>query len=198
VTHQLAYLLCEVNEIYKSHDSVKAKIIDNSSFDNALDEYLQEHSDTLKAIYEQSTRIINPRMHENPKEILSAILSTNKESVTIQEIINEMKKKSSTYRGNNLKKYLDELTMPDRCEILRYNKESMSYYFSNPFVKAYLQCVLRNSDRQILIVNHDEFFNDFKSSLTQELGKARDAFLKDYYSDESEIPLDFEEYDDEY
>ncbi|MDC3285291.1 ATP-binding protein, partial [Flavobacteriaceae bacterium] len=52
VTHQLGLLLCEVNKIFQTHDSSKVFEITQSSFEIALDEYLEENSDSLKAVYE--------------------------------------------------------------------------------------------------------------------------------------------------
>ncbi len=179
VTHQLAYLICEVNKISKTYNSPKAFEIDKLTFDEALDEYLAENSDSLKSVFEYSTRIIHKRKSENPTEIIKAILTTNKESVTIGEIIETIQLSDKKYKGNNLKKYVDELTLPTRAEILRYNEDSMSYYFSNPFIKAYFQCMLRN-DVKKEIFSTKVLLKDFRETLNKELEVARRIFIKDF------------------
>lgn len=179
VTHQLGYLICEINKITKTHDSVKAFEIKKNTFDEVLDEYLAENSDTLKSIFELSTRIIHPRKSENPAEIIKAILMTNKESVTLFEIIDTIKISDKSYKGNNLKKYVDELTLPARSEILRYNEDSMTYYFSNPFIKAYFQCMLRNDVKDV-VISTKILLKEFRETLNKELEIARRAFLKDF------------------
>lgn len=183
VTHQLAYLLCEVNGIKKTHNSIKALDIKINTFDEALDEYLAENSDSLKATFESSTKILHKRKSENPAEILKAILSCNKEYVTVNDIIEVIKISDKNYKGNNLKKYVDEFIQPLRSEILRFNKDSMSYYFSNPFVKAYFQCVLRN-DIGNEIINNKVLLKDFRDTLDKELEIARGIFLKDLKENE--------------
>lgn len=183
VTHQLAYLICEVNKITKTYDSVKSFDINKTTFDQALDEYLAENSDTLKSIYELSTRIVHKRNSENPAEIIKAILTINKDSVTIAEIADIIRFTDINYKGNNLKKYVDELTLPTRSEILRYNEDSMSYYFSNPFIKAYFQCMLRNDVKNV-VTNTKNLLKEFRETLNKELEIARRIFEKDFADSE--------------
>ena len=177
VTHQLGLLLCEVNNIYKTHDSTKAFEIPQSTFETAIDEYLEENSDSLKAIYEYATRIIHKRKDENPSDILQAILTLNSESISLNDIKEVIQLKNKSYKGTNLKKYVDELTTPFRSEILRYNKNSMTYYFNNPFIKAYCQCFLRNNVKKN--INKTALLKEFRDTLNKELEIARRAFLKD-------------------
>jgi len=179
VTHQLASLVCEENGVYKTHLSVRSFDIKQSTFDLALDEYLTENSDTYKAIFEVATRIIHNRKSENPVDILKAIILSQKEAVTVSEVVENIKIGDPYYRGNNLRKYLDELTLSHRSEVLRYNKDSMTYYFSNPFIKAYFQCVLR-SDLKVEALNTKILLKEFRDTLDKELEIARSSFLKDF------------------
>lgn len=183
VTHQLALLVCEENEINKTHDSQKAFDIDKNTFDNALDEFLSENSDTYKSIFESATRIVHNRKVENPREILSTILSINKEQVSILDIKESIQQIHKNYSGNSLKKYVDELTLPERSEILRLNKESGEYYFSNPFIKAYCQCALRENVSNE-VINTATMLQEFKETLSKELEIARKAFIRDFDLDE--------------
>lgn len=185
VTHQLAYLLCEFNEISKTYNSNKSYSITSVSFDNALNEYLAENSDTLKSIYEQATRITYKRKSEAPSDILKAILLKRSECVTINEIREIIKITDKNYKGTNLKKYVDELTAPSRSEILRYNKESMSYYFSNPFIKAYCQCVLRIDVKGD--INSKSMEKEFRKTLDRELEIAHQIFLRDFKETTSDL-----------
>ena len=177
VTHQLALLLCEVNKVFETHDSTKAYEITQSSFEVALDEYLEENSDSLKAVYEFATRVIHKRKNENASDILRAILTVNTESVTLNDIKEVIQLDDKNYKGTNLKKYVDELTTPFRSEILRFNENSMTYYFNNPFIKAYCQCVLRNNVKGK--INNTRLLKEFRETLNKELEIARRAFLKD-------------------
>ncbi len=178
VTHQLALLLCEEENINKT---VKGKIhlINQSAFELALDEFISENSDTYKSIYENATKKIHQRKQENPKDLLVAILGVNKEQVSVNEVKNEILKTNKNYRGTNLKKYLRELTTPNRSEILRFNRDSGLFFFSNPFIKAYTQCIIRNEVKPQSI-NHASLIKELKTTLNRELMIARETFLKDF------------------
>ena len=178
VTHQLALLLCEEENINKT---IKGKVgsIKKSTFELALDEFINENSDTYKSIYENATKIIHTRKLENPKDLLIAILAINKEQVSVYEVRDEIRKLKDDYQGTNLKKYLDELTKPSRSEILRFNRDSGLYFFSNPFIKAYTQCVVRNEIKSESI-NQAALLKELKTTLNRELEIAKEAFLRDF------------------
>lgn len=179
VTHQLTYLLCCVNNIQKTHSSIKAFSIPVNTLDLAMDEYLVDNSDTFKSIYECATCVMYKRKNETPCNILKAILMCDKDAVSITEIRDMMKMIDKEYTGgSNLKKYVDELTTPLRAEILRYNKESMTYYFSNPFIKSYCQCVLRLDVKKEIITELS--IKVFKKNLNKELEIAHNSFLQDF------------------
>lgn len=178
VTHQLGLLVCEANEVSATVKTSLPKKLDVKSFDSALDEYLEDNSDTFKSIFETATKIVHKRKSENPSDILNAILMSNKENVTVYDVKENLGIRDKTYKGNNLKKYLDELTTSDRAEILRFNKDYNSYYFSNPFIKAYCQCALRNNVQTEF--NTSKLLSEFRKTLNNELEIARKAFLDDY------------------
>lgn len=177
VTHQLALLVCETNDVTETKRNLRFKL-DVKSFDDALDEYLEENSDTFKSIFETATKIIHKRKSENPSEILNAVLISNKENITVHEVKENLKLSDKNYKGNNLKKYLDELTTSDRAEILRFNKDFNSYYFSNPFIKAYCQCALRNNVKTEFRAS--KLLKEFRETLNKELEIARKTFLEDF------------------
>lgn len=182
VTHNLCLILCELNNIF--HTQNKKENILSHKFNDAMEEYLEENSDSFKAIFEHSTKIIHKRKNENPLELLHAIIELNKEHFSIVEIKEIMQKVNPTYAGNNLKKYIDEFCQPLRSEILRFNDNSNKYYFSNPFIKAYIQCVLKkdvNIDPKSF--KSEDFKREFKDILKFELSLAKRAFQNDFGSE---------------
>ncbi len=135
VTHQLSSLICESREI--SGTVAKKVTFTTKDLDYAIDEYINEKSDTLKNTYEVATKIKKERKIFKPENILQAILSINKEEVSYQEIGAELKFRFKDLKANNLRVFLNELTLSERGEVIRYNKNADSYSFSNPFFKGY-------------------------------------------------------------
>jgi len=183
VTHQLCLLLCELNDILKTQKNRQK--IGFERFNNAMNEYLEENSDSFKAIFEQATKITHNRKKENPLDLLSHIMTLAKDNFRIIELKEAIQKIDKNYKGNNLKKYIDEFTQPLRSEILRFNKSHNSYYFSNPFIKAYIQCSLK-----IDVPESKIFADGFKNILKQELLIAQKAFQEDFAN------LDFGNFED--
>lgn len=179
VTHNLCLLMCELNNV-KETQSVKKSILSNT-FNDAMEEFLEESSDSFKIIYEHATKIIHKRKNENPLDLLNAIIQVDKENFSILEVKEVIQIIDSSYTGNNLKKYMDEFCSPLRSEVLRFNENSNKYYFSNPFIKAYIQCVLKkdvNIDNSSF--KSEDFREEFKHILKIELNLAKKAFLLDF------------------
>lgn len=173
VTHQLCLLLCELNSIAKTQSKVIK--IQSDKFNEAMEEYLEENSDSFKAIFEQATKVSHTRKNENPIDLLGYIVTLGKDNFSIADLKESIQKANINYKGTNLKKYIDEFTDPSRSEILRYNENHNTYYFSNPFIKAYIQCSLKIDHQRAR-----QFKEDFKNVLKEELLLAQKIFLNDF------------------
>lgn len=179
VTHNLCLLMCELNNI-KETQSIKKSVLSNT-FNEAMEEFLEESSDSFKIIYEHATKVNHKRKNENPLDLLNAIIQVDKENFSLLEVKEVIQIIDPSYTGNNLKKYLDEFCSPIRSEILRFNENSNKYYFSNPFIKAYIQCILKkdaNVDNSSF--KSEDFREEFKNILKIELNLAKKAFLLDF------------------
>ncbi len=185
VTHQLCLLLCELNDVYKTQN--KFTKIQSQKFNEAMIEYVEENSDSLKAIFEQATKVSHIRKNENPLDLLAYIITLGKDNFNIAELKESIQKGNVNYRGNNLKKYIDEFTEPNRSEILRFNENHNTYYFSNPFIKAYVQCSLKIDSYH---TQNIQFKEDFKNVLKEELILAQRVFKEDFGD------FDFGDFDD--
>lgn len=173
VTHQLCLLFCELNDVHKTQNKVLK--IQSQKFNEVMEEYLEENSDSFKAIFEQATKVVHIRKNENPLDLLGYIITLGKDNFSIPELKESIQKGNINYKGTNLKKYIDEFTEPNRSEILRFNPNHNTYYFSNPFIKAYVQCSLKIDSHKAT-----EFKEDFKNVLKEELILAQKVFKEDF------------------
>ncbi|MFN7331387.1 MAG: hypothetical protein ACK5SB_00155, partial [Flavobacterium sp.] len=183
VTHQLCLLLCELNNIFKTQK--KTSRIQFDKFNDAMEEYVEETSDSFKTIFEQATKVVYSRKNENPLDLLGYIITLGKDNFSIPELKESIQKGNVNYKGTNLKKYIDEFTEPSRSEILRFNENHNTYYFSNPFIKAYVQCSLKIDTQKA-----QKFKQDFKNVLKEELLLAQKVFQEDFGD------FDFGDFDD--
>ena len=190
VTHQISLLICENEEIFETCKPDRKA--DDKSFDVAIDEYVHENSDSLKHIYDQATKCKYKRNYDNPEVILTAILQNKKDEQTIREIADSIKRKNKDYKDNNLRKYVNELTMTERGEILRYNSDADTYSFSNPFIKVFSICSLNKNDNSSIITKA-QIIEELKSTMAQELIDARKQFYLDSLGIEDDPDLDDED-----
>ena len=167
VTHTLCSLSCENKNVFTNQR--KKVIIDNYDLDYAVSEYINGRSDSLKSIYELAIKEKTKRKYESPIKILNSILKLDKINFNINEIATEISIKNNLYKSNNLRKYVNEFLLPERGEILKYNKNGDTYSFSTPFTRGY--CHIQLDDKK-------------KPNIENTKSKVQDDLLKKYLNDE--------------
>jgi GTPase SAR1 family protein len=139
ICHQLCLNICFSKKII---ETVKTKIsINIDDLDEAISKFVEEKSDTLKADFDKSIKVGNYVKVNVPKIILENCLELNKDEFSHQEIFNQIK--NSSINETNFTKFLVELCMPIRSEILVYDENSNLYRFNNLFLKAYAYLCLK-------------------------------------------------------
>ena len=197
VTHYLCYSSCEEMEVIKTQ-TIKGidedideseeiqnvnirKEIPDSALQEAINSYIFEKSDSYKQIYNKATKIVSKRNYDNPIDIINAVLELRmKDGSTVQEIKSHIKRRYRTYRGNKLRQYLFELTNSNRGEILRYDKDSDRFSFSNPFIQAFAYCKKNETIGTEYVISKNQLVEELERTLREELLNARDQFLEDY------------------
>ncbi|MFT6204146.1 MAG: energy-coupling factor transporter ATP-binding protein EcfA2 [Spirosomataceae bacterium] len=163
VTHQLCDLLCE--SIGVNETSVKLKHVKQDDLEYAINEFVNEKSDSLKSIYELALKDKIKRRVDTSQNIIVSILKLHKESFSISEIASLMRDSFKNYKSNSLKKHVHELTSPNKGEILRFNRNADTYAFSNPFIRGYCHIHLIKYQEKRTDKLHIEYRN---SELLQE------------------------------
>lgn len=176
VTHQLSSLTCESKKVEKTQ--TKNISLNEDDLEYAINEYVNEKSDSLKATYEQGVKIYAKRKTESPEKILEAILKIEKDSFTITEIAEQLIFNNENYKGNNLRKYVLELTTPERGEILRFNRNADTFSFSNPFLRGYCHIHLIKYPNNNRISLDKEYQN--AEMLRKYLSEEYNKFLREF------------------
>ena len=150
VCHQLCLSMCTNNEIYETLE--KSNTFKQSDLDLAVNDYLNQNSASLKSTFDKAIKS-SKRSKYGTKEILQAILNIKKEEVNKQEILNELKKGNPNYPSSTLTNYLKQLITSEREEVLRNNEDADTFFFSNPFQKAFIELSFSKeskSDKEII------------------------------------------------
>lgn len=145
ICHQLCLSMCTNNYIYETAD--RKYTFSKTDLELAINDYLNQNSATLKSTFDKAIKSSRKSKY-GTTEILQAIINLKKEEVNSHEILDELREKhDSKYPSSTLTTYLNQLTTSERDEVLRINKDSNTYYFSNPFQKAYFELSFRNKSR---------------------------------------------------
>ncbi|MPQ47832.1 hypothetical protein GCQ56_12545 [Marinifilum sp. N1E240] len=136
ICHQLCLSMCTNNNIYETAE-VRHKFLE-TDLDLSIEDYLKQKYATLKSTYEKATKT-SKKSKYGTKEILRAIIRLNKNEVSSEEILTELRNDINGYPSNTLTIYLSQLITNERDEVLRINVDSKKYFFSNPFQKVYME-----------------------------------------------------------
>ncbi|MCL2098583.1 MAG: hypothetical protein FWH23_07505 [Bacteroidales bacterium] len=148
VIHNLAYHLCKESKILDTCMSKEYFKIPANIFYKAMQEAFSHNSDSFKSKFERATKTIDTKIKTT--EILNALLDLleKEDSASIPDIQESLKKTGKYYEINNLKSILNELCSDKRDKILSFNKEYATYYFSDPYMKAYCLYSLGKSSKK--------------------------------------------------
>ncbi|MBP2282068.1 GTPase SAR1 family protein [Flavobacterium sp. CG_23.5] len=173
ICHQLCLNICFNKKI---NETVKSKVsINLDDLDEAISKFVEEKSDTLKADFDKSIKVINGVKINIPKIILENCLELNKDEFSHLEIFNRIK--NNSINESNFTKSLSELCLPIRSEILIYDENSNLYRFNNLFLKAYAYLRLKEE----IIKNENAELENKNLKETNIIKKLLDIIENDIY-----------------
>lgn len=136
VCHQLALNCCVDIGLMETVDSLIT--ITENEFKHAIQKYVEDESDTTKAIFDKAMRQDRKQKYDNFKHILYAIAKDKSEDGILRaSILSAIRSLEKDYPAGNLTRYLEQLQSEDRGEIIRFDDHSGKYSFSNPFHKVF-------------------------------------------------------------
>jgi energy-coupling factor transporter ATP-binding protein EcfA2 len=112
-------------------------VINNEELEKALQMYLDNASDTLKAAFDKAFSQIRKSKYDNGKLILKAMAQSDQDGVTRSEILDQIRKEVSDYPAGNLTLHLKQLQTRDKGALIRYDSYSRRYSFSDPIFRAF-------------------------------------------------------------
>jgi len=135
VAHQLCLNAC----ISAGVENTLAESIQigSAEFEPALEEYVEESSDTLKAAFDKALSSKRMRKFNNGEIIVKALIQFGQEGATHAQLLAKIHEAHSDYPASNLSIYLDKLQLDERGAILRFDHASRRYSYVEPIFRAY-------------------------------------------------------------
>lgn len=170
VCHQLGLNICFAAGVQETADQIHQ--IDSSQLKKAVDRYLSDASDTLKAVFDLALRRQSARSFDNTRLILQSLSSIGAAGGTHAEILKQVRQEESEYPAGNLTVYLAELQSSKRGELLRFDAVSGKYFFSDPLYLAYSQfLLLQPKEAKSVFLSYDLDYGEFAEELTKSIQK---------------------------
>jgi energy-coupling factor transporter ATP-binding protein EcfA2 len=146
VCHQLCLNICFAAEVVETCD--KKLSITKPQMRSALNRYLADASDTLKAVFDLATKQRRSRTFDNTRLILKALTTLGATGGTHGDILKAIRADIRKYPAGNLTTYLRELQSSSRGEVLRFDPFSGKYFFRDPLYLAYSLCLFSPAQTQ--------------------------------------------------
>lgn len=139
VCHQLCLNICFAASVYET--CPEPLEITEDQLRSALERYINDASDTLKAVFDLAIRQQRKRRFDNTRLILKALTAQGNAGGTHAELLKLIRQDEPRFPAGNLTSYLRELKSSARGEILRFDPFSGKYFFTDPLYLAYSQCL---------------------------------------------------------
>ena len=139
VAHQLALNVCLGTGTTQTV-SPRQRFTDGD-FKKALERYVEESSDSLKATFEKALKRHRVRKYDNSRMILRALATAPLDGLRRNEIFAEIKKSHPEYPPSNLTTYLQQLQSEFAGHLIRATGED-KYRFASPLHHTFAQLSL--------------------------------------------------------
>lgn len=139
VCHQLSLNICFAAGIEETCETTTT--ISTEQLNSALQRYLEDASDTLKAVFDLALKQQRVRKFDNARLILQALTQYGDRGASHADLLKAIRQEHPVYPPSNLTFYLQELQSSSRGEIVRFDPASGMFFFSDPLYLAYSRCL---------------------------------------------------------
>jgi hypothetical protein len=135
VCHQLCLNICFAAGI---RETLQQKIeIPEDAFERALEQYVEESSDTLKAAFDKAFRQTPEQRFNDGELIIRALVKCAPEGASKEELLSRVRDRQPEYKAVSLTIFLKKLQTSERGELIRFDQASGRYSFSENIYRAY-------------------------------------------------------------
>ena len=134
VCHDLCLKICQAMGIVETIDDPAEA--EEKHLETAVEQYLREMEDTIKAAFDRALRNDGRNKFENTQLIVQALAQSPQDGAEDGELLERIREKQTRYRAATLKRFLNELQTEGRGALLRYDQASGRYSFKDPIFRT--------------------------------------------------------------
>jgi len=113
-------------------------LIDAGHFEQALNDYVENTSDSMKDAFDKALRQQVHQKHDGFRLILEVLSECeDDDGMTRGEFLKGIRLRSRNYVSASLTAHLDQLQQEARGAVIRFDSSSGKFVFDNPFYRVY-------------------------------------------------------------
>lgn len=150
ICHQLCLNICQEADLVETcTNSIK---IDDVLLRLAVERYLEDASDTLRATFDKALRRHRTVRFDNARLVISALVDGPDTGATHNELLRLIQRSEAGYPPGSLSNTLKKLQGTDRGGIVRCDTTSGRYSFSDPLFRVYAQLLLKKEPGDVSVL----------------------------------------------
>jgi hypothetical protein len=154
VCHQLCLNSCNTKGLIETSPATIK--ITNEDFKKAVENYVEETSDSIRSRFEKALKPSRNSKHNIPKIVLQKLIDFPDTGSSRFEILKKVKDEVPTCTDASLKRALNSLTLPSSGEVIRHSQNSGLYAFSDPLYHAYALTIFHKTDNSNIDIENIE------------------------------------------
>lgn len=154
VCHQLCLNSCNAKGLIET-SPITIKIT-NEDFKKAVENYVEETSDSIRSRFEKALKPNRNSKYNIPKIVLQKLIDLPDSGSSRFEILKKVKDEIPTCTDASLKRALNSLTLPSSGEVIRHSQNSGLYAFSDPLYHAYALTIFHKADSSNIDIENVE------------------------------------------
>ncbi|WP_157670368.1 hypothetical protein [Chitinibacter sp. GC72] len=139
ICHSLCYILCDLDGIYQTVLGEPHLISDVIP---AIEEYLNEESDTMKCALDKALKI------KHAEDVIRVISSNGQDGMTFDTVLEKLNRIAIKHRDAKLQSILTELCGEESGSIIKFDNDSGRYSFSDPFLQSFARAFFEEKDNR--------------------------------------------------
>lgn len=139
--HHLCLKICRAANILRTLESTCE--ITRVNCEDGLKEYIEECSDSIKAVFDNALKERRRSRYQQPALVLYALTHFGIEGASRQQLHQRIKLSDASFPEPSLRTLLNKLVSQEYSGVLRFDDNSALYSFSDPVYKAYAMARLK-------------------------------------------------------
>lgn len=177
VCHHLCLNMCDAAGIIET-SAIPVKISD-SHLEEALKNYLEEASDSIRSAFDRALKEPRKNRFNNAEIVLRTLCYFPERGASRADLMRKIKETWATFPVSNLKYFLEKLSTEEFGALLRFVPISGLYSFSDPIYRVFAMTLYKDQfEKKKSKVDQDDDVTRIVRMLVEQMSKSETRFFR--------------------